>query len=98
MKHKYIFEYDKLLFWPVDGNIHIYDKLTNEFNVVTLEQFYKRYNHLKYVMKNGGYYGTEDERLRMEKCLDDMEKCIKIAASQLEDLRLKEFIPGKMKL
>jgi glutamine synthetase type III len=96
MNKKNIFEYEKLLYWPQDGNIHIFDTLTQEFKVITLEQFYTRYNHLKYVFKNGGYYGTYDERLKMERNLENMRKCIKIAASQLEEKNLKEFIPAKM--
>jgi hypothetical protein len=98
MRGKYIFEYEKLIYWPEDGNIHLIDTLTNEFKIITLEQFYRRYNHLKYVFKNGGYYGTYDERIKMEKNLENMKKCIKIAAQQLEEKQLEEFIPKKMEI
>lgn len=87
------FEYEGLVFWPVDGNIHMIDTHTSEFKIITLSQLCDRYNHLKYVFVNNGYDNNPSERLKMAKCLENLEECIKIAASQLESKNLQEYIP-----
>jgi hypothetical protein len=90
------FEFQGLIFWPEHATIHIVDKHTGEYTSATMRQFYDRYNHLRYVLVNGGYDTEPAERLDMERNLENMRKCLKIAASQAEEMGLTDLIPEEL--
>lgn len=92
-----VFSFQGLTFWPRDGTIYIFDMHTNETKTVTIAQFYERYKHLKYVYENGGYDIDPKERKEMDNCLEDLRKCLLIAAAQAEEIGLKDLIPFKNK-